>query len=473
MELFAKACRCAGSLCLRVEHPNESVATERVLRQPFALVGCDPRMDLFLNHPDVSRRHLYLQMLGGQVFCVDLQSRTGVHWRGGTKRSGWLSSDEALRIGPFSLRATGGEEPPSGSLLSALQSAGEEELPDVALEFVNRLPAPTVWRMGTMLALVGRAPLCRVRLVGNSVSKFHCSLVRTPLGLWVVDLFGKDGITVNEAPVRSARLEDGDRLRVGHFIIRVRYLQARPSRVPYDHLAGAVELSAKQPSNEVSSPELQETMVSRPAATPTFDMATALSTQVTDFPIGPPRSLLPQLMPIAPDGAPANMEIVQSLLVPVAQQLGMVQQQMFDQFQQAMLMMFQMFGKLQREQIGVIRDEMDRLHQLSREVMALQTELARHAPQPSGRPRATPSVSEPRATPYTAPMNSNARPAPAPKGITDSKPLPHPQGQPEKDMHAWLSQRIAALQEERQSRWQKIVGFLGGLGNSTSPDDNP
>jgi pSer/pThr/pTyr-binding forkhead associated (FHA) protein len=472
MELFVKACRCAGSLSLRVEHPNESVATERVLRQPFALVGCDPRMDLFLNHPEVSRRHLYLQMLGGQVFCVDLQSRTGIHWPEGSKRSGWLAADQALRLGPFSLRATGGEEPPSEALVSALQSPGEEQLPDVALEFVNRLPGPTVWRMGTMLALVGRASLCRVRLVGNSVSKFHCSLVRTPLGLWVVDLFGKDGITVNEAPVRSARLEDGDRLRVGHFIIRTRYLQVRPSRIPYSHLAGEAELTPGMLSSEPSDAELEESMVSSPVASPTLDMATTLSAETSGIPIGPARSLLPQLLPISPESAPANMDVVQSLLVPVAQQLGMVQQQMFDQFQQAMLMMFQMFGKLQREQIGVIRDEMDRLHQLSREVMALQAELARHPPA-SAKPRGAPSVAEPRATPHSAPSKSTPRPAPAPKTITDSKPLPHIQGQPEKDMHAWLSQRIATLQEERQSRWQKIVTFLGGLGNSRSPDEKP
>jgi hypothetical protein len=37
-------------------------------------------------------------------------------------------------------------------------------------------------------------------------------------------------------------------------------------------------------------------------------------------------------------------------------------------------------------------------------------------------------------------------------------------------MHAWLSQRIAALQQERQSRWQKIVSFLGGLGSQAGQD---
>jgi hypothetical protein len=30
------------------------------------------------------------------------------------------------------------------------------------------------------------------------------------------------------------------------------------------------------------------------------------------------------------------------------------------------------------------------------------------------------------------------------------------------DIHALLCQKIAALQAERQSRWQKIIGFLAG-----------
>jgi hypothetical protein len=30
------------------------------------------------------------------------------------------------------------------------------------------------------------------------------------------------------------------------------------------------------------------------------------------------------------------------------------------------------------------------------------------------------------------------------------------------DLHLWLNQRIAELEQERQSRWQKILGFLKG-----------
>jgi pSer/pThr/pTyr-binding forkhead associated (FHA) protein len=545
MELFLQACRWLGPLRLTVTHPNELSAAQTVFQQPFALVGCDPRTDVFLNHPEVSRRHAYLQVLGGRLFCVDLQSRTGLHWDDGPKRSGWLEADQPLRIGPFGVRATDtGAAWPAAVGLSALHSPGEEELPEVALEFVNRLPEPTVWRMGSMLALVGRAALCRVRLLGDSVSKFHCSLVRTPLGVWVVDLFGKGGIRVNEVPVRCAQLEDGDRLQVGHFIIRTRFVHRLPSRMPFSHLveeavtAGKPELlaprlagtsslsvetestvgppshircspmaggSALQPDASLGEaetldlPALQGVALCAPAASSTQEIATLAehlpeaqalalngSSSVSEADkakplVELPLPLLPQVLPPSTELTPANAEVVQSLLVPIAQQLGTMQHQMFEQFQQAMMMMFQMFGKLQREQIKVIRDEMDRLHQLSREVLALQAELSKHPPAGSEKARAAARPADhaataaagPRPAPaYNPATNSSSRPAPAPtsKVATESRPLPALQKPPEKDMHAWLSQRIASLQQERQSRWQKIVTFLGGLSNTAAKD---
>ncbi len=465
MELFLQACGRTGPLRLSIEEEGHSLASQRVLHQPFALVGCDPRMDLFLSHPQVARRHAYVQLLGGKLFCIDLQSQSEIVWP--------PDADQAIRIGPFSIRPTDGdgEDPPSLTEFSTSEPANEEELPEVALEFVNRLPGPTVWRMATTLALVGKASLCRVRLVGNSVSKFHCSLVRTPLGLWVVDLFGKEGITVNETPVRSARLEDGDRLQVGNFIIRPRYLRPPPVRIPFSHPGDVAQQIVEQQGSSISLPPFQETIsemasLLMEAGTPSH-AASVAGTSAHGFPVAPPVS---QLVPMSGESLPANAELVQSLLVPLAQQLGTIQQHMFEQFQQSMLMMFQMFGKLQREQMGVIRDEMDRLHELSREVLALQTELAKR-PQPVGqvstlppqvdRPRSAPAAAA-RAVPNSVATKPDSRSTAAPKPTTESKPLPLPQGQPEKDMHAWLSQRLATLQQEQQSGWQKIVSFLSG-----------
>ena len=55
-------------------------------------------------------------------------------------------------------------------------------------------------------------------------------------------------------------------------------------------------------------------------------------------------------------------EATDSALVPLVNQFSMMQQQMFDQFQQAMGMLVQMFGTMHREQMDVIREELDRLH---------------------------------------------------------------------------------------------------------------
>ena len=72
----------------------------------------------------------------------------------------------------------------------------------------------------------------------------------------------------------------------------------------------------------------------------------------------------------------AQSGLTESVLVPLVNQFGLMQQQMFDQFQQAMAMMVQMFGTMHRDQMEVIRAELDRLHELTEEFHALKDELA-------------------------------------------------------------------------------------------------
>ena len=79
MKSFLTACGLADSLQLVVESQRAAEGELRLLHQPFALIGRDPRADVILDHAQVSRRHVYLQVVDGRAFWVDLESRTGTH----------------------------------------------------------------------------------------------------------------------------------------------------------------------------------------------------------------------------------------------------------------------------------------------------------------------------------------------------------------------------------------------------------
>ena len=56
--------------------------------------------------------------------------------------------------------------------------------------------------MNRVMSLIGSASGCKFRLDDPSVAPFHCCLVRTSQGLWVVDLLGHEGTYVNDSAVR-------------------------------------------------------------------------------------------------------------------------------------------------------------------------------------------------------------------------------------------------------------------------------
>jgi hypothetical protein len=309
--------------------------------------------------------------------------------------------------------------------------------------------------------------------------------------LWVVDLFGQGGVWVNDSLVRYIKLEDGDLLKVGRFLIRVHYetpsLESHPATAYSSAALSSVdsaEESGEQDENEAiedapSQEPLEETQALPHAHSAKGDLI-----------------LLPQVSPAIPT------DLTQAL-IPFAEQFGQMQQQMFDQFQQAMLMMFQMFNTLHRDQMLAIREELDRLRELTEEVRTVQTEIAKHSPPGYEQPPApfdpgafpnfitavaippysgnsyaewikpvesplaaeVPAASEPVSDAPIRP-EPEAPPSPAPPvtpaEVAPPKAPPFAPTESTRNLHACLAQRLAALQQERQTRWQKILSFMTG-----------
>ncbi len=153
---------------------------------------------------------------------------------------------------------------------------------------------------------------------------------------------------------------------------------------------------------------------------------------------------------IAPVEPPVPMNGAEALLMPLVSQFSAMQQHMCEQFQQTLLMMAQMFGNLQREQTALIRQELEQIKELTRQLQTLQSQGAGRVAMPLPR---TPQADAPR-SPMPSPSSKPA--ASAAKVDTPSPAFGNP------NVHVWLSQRLSALQQERQNRWQKVLSLVTG-----------
>lgn len=410
---FLEACGATGPIVLEVEGPDERVSGRRVFEQPAIRIGASRSADLVLAHPEIRRRQAYLQVVGGHLFGMDLSRRAEAP-------NGWLRPSDWLTVGPFRLRAQIGESP------ATAESAAEgiEELPSaLSRAYAQRhaYPAATLLITGSrdaaetypvtrVLTLIGRDPSCKIRLQATKSSLYYGALVRTPQGLWFVDLLSSQRMTVNGRHVRQARLRDGDRLQVGRYELCV-------------NLAGSDDRGRKaRPSDDLLE------------AWPALRL---------------PRSL----------SETSSSGSLEPALQPVLDQVASMRQELGDQFQQALLMISHLFGAMHNDHMRIVREELEQVRILTREIQALRTD--------------PPSSTEPTVV-DDAPLGSSALsglPGSAEAAPTQEPPPParhNPQ-----EIEALVRDRLARYEAERQGRWGRVLQVLEdlrkrGLGPSTS-----
>ena len=423
---------CGLSDRFRVEVGLKGESTSQVLefRQPFLVIGRRSGSDMMLDHWLVSRRHAYLQLIEGRFFCVDLGSRTGTHGGDATERSGWLEPGRAIQIGPYSVRP---ELPP-------VADRDYPPLPIVTWTITSPSEDPSFWTMNRGLALIGRSPACRVRLPEADVSRFHCSLVLTTSGVWAIDLLSQRPVIVNGQAVRFARIMPGDELQVGRYVMAPEY-----------------DLSLIQAARPRVSPTVAATppgpVIARPGPDPVNDHLPALTPTV----MVPGTWERPGSFGLGDDAFKSTDPTVTNLV----QQFGAMQQQMFDQFHQTMMMMFEGFAALHRETSSSIRAEFEEVRKLSSEIESLREETARLAE------ATTLSLQQPAFAVANGSTHQDANPPQNGHTLRERPPRPEPRPKmvpplpdPHVDIHAQLCQRLNLIEAERQTRWQKILGMM-------------
>ncbi|HKB05138.1 MAG TPA: FHA domain-containing protein [Gemmataceae bacterium] len=323
LEHFGRACGLTGPIGLLVTKLGEDRPVRYQLDQPFALVGRASQTDVSLDHSTVSRRHAYLQAIGGRVLCVDLGSRTGVRWPDGRRRAGWLSPGESVAIGAFDVRlascpaAADAPAPTDTADPLSARPAEPGRLAPVSLEVATGSAPPAVWPMPQWVALAGRAGVCAIRAADEHLSPYHCAFIKVGDGLWVIDLLSEGGTKVNGESARAARLKDGDLIRAGSLTVLVRADGPAPT------------MPASQFGTTSALIELTPAQVAQPAA--------------------------------VADSVYAAVSPLHDLM---------------RQFQECLVVMTKMFTTLQQEQMALARDQMNEFREAAREFREMRSEIS-------------------------------------------------------------------------------------------------
>jgi pSer/pThr/pTyr-binding forkhead associated (FHA) protein len=480
------------------------------------VIGSSEICDARLVHPDVSRLHLYIQIVEGQAHCFDMGSRTGTYWGRENRSQGVLSAGERIHLGPFSL-ALGVGDPGQAAAAETLEFDHTNRFPpaNIVLTFLNarsRSGRMQVSRIRRGVTLFGWSHLCNLRMEHHSVGRVHGSLVWTPAGLWAVDLRSRKGTSVNGNPIEFVRLEDHDSMEVGRFHLKVAYGSS-----------GEVTMQSDNEQPIAAQPE------TRPAEGNLTRIA-ALSEPVAPSPLAP---ALP--VPVAANlaGAPGEGAMAMALM----QQFATMQQQMFDHTYQLLAQVTEAFQAAHNRQLQLIREEMMRVHELNRELFELNRQRAstgnvspeataaqavdsslvgqlqqvpvaeakveafetRVAAGMSGVPIGPISIpyrvfepagdraSGPRETlsppesSASAPKSNQQSAAPAPSrrrksprtgepgavnaSAETSAAASPPTVSSDENVHAWVTSRINELTQERNTRWQRILQLLTSGGS--------
>jgi pSer/pThr/pTyr-binding forkhead associated (FHA) protein len=183
------------------------------LRRRPIMIGRSSICDLVLADPQVSARHAVVHPTGQGALIQDLRSRNGTFVNGQRVQQASLRGDEHLRIGQTRLRYAMSEI----SWHTDDDSMSDTDAPVAYLavlsgdgqEFRRYAIAPN--------AVLGRYSGCPVDLEADALVSQRHAQIGCYEGRWyIVDLGSRNRTLVNEAPIDSVWLHDGDVVRLGN-----------------------------------------------------------------------------------------------------------------------------------------------------------------------------------------------------------------------------------------------------------------
>ncbi len=425
---------------IAVSHPDKPTFIWTI-STPFAVLGRSRSCQLVLDSEAVSRRHAVCLWLNGQLWCIDLHSRTGIFRGSEQTTASPFSVQSFISIGPYllhllpNLDGSVAIQENASSPLKAF-STDAEGAPGATLKFPS-FHENVLWRVDRPVTLIGKAPICKVRFHCAGVSDVHCALLQTKNNYWIIDLGSRHGVFRNGCPVTYSRLENGDSLVLGEGRLEVCF-DPRPSHgtTPPPNVTSYSELA------NVASP-----MVTEPLPSCAHDASAQV--EIAKYQDLPGFENLRQLAPLI-------------------EELNFIQQLKWEKMQEAMVTALQTLGRMHFDQMNALQDEIREIRKINQELLDLKKNDAadasaatRENPRKSPLPRPNPKElsRRPLISPQTdanmGPEGSSPTDQAEPAGLRNEANAETPV--PNAAVHAWLFEKLDEIQEERKSSWSRLM----------------
>lgn len=212
----------ASKLCVSFIGGVCANRTGLFLAKPVTIIGRDEDCDVVLDGATVSRRHCEIIRHGGSFILRD-SSRNGTFINGQRVRQAQLRDGDQIRIGANVLlvHLSSGT---ATSLISGKMTA-QNRLP-LAIELkphivVKGLEDGVTQTFSEYPVTIGRRADNHVAIDEDNISRQHVSIERRDGQYFIRDLGSANGTHLNDRRTDIAQINDGDRLRIGGYLITI------------------------------------------------------------------------------------------------------------------------------------------------------------------------------------------------------------------------------------------------------------
>lgn len=216
----------ASKLCVSFIGGLCAGRTGLFLTNPTSTIGRDEDCDIVLDGNTVSRRHCEIIRRGATYILRD-SSRNGTFINGERVRQAQLRDGDQVRIGANVLLVHLSSGVATG-LISCKLTAPNRLPPVIELKphiVVKGLEEGVTQPFSEDSVTIGRRADNQIAIDADNISRRHVAIERRDEHYFIRDLGSANGTYLNDQKTDLAQLNDGDRLRIGGYLITINLVE--------------------------------------------------------------------------------------------------------------------------------------------------------------------------------------------------------------------------------------------------------